>query len=60
MIFFLTDMIGKTYIVLEISNKCRRLSVNAIIYYNSTNLAKLHGKYQVKGTKKANHLVLDI
>lgn len=47
------QLIGKTDIALEISNECGRLIANAIIYYNSAILSKLHEKYQAEGNQKA-------
>ncbi|OJW72785.1 MAG: hypothetical protein BGO68_00605 [Candidatus Amoebophilus sp. 36-38] len=47
------QLIGKTDIALEISNECGRLIANAIIYYNSAILSKLHEKFQAEGNQKA-------
>ena len=46
------QLIGKTDISLEISNQCGRLIANAIIYYNSAILSKLHEKYEKQADQK--------
>ena len=47
----------KTDIALEIRNQCGRLIANAIIYYNSAILSKLHDRYEETSNKKALDLL---
>lgn len=54
------QLIGKTDIALEISNQCGRLIANAIIYYNSAILSKLHEKYAAQAHQKALNLLRKI
>jgi len=54
------QLIGKTDIALEISNQCGRLIANAVIYYNSAILSKLHDKYEAEGNKQALDLLRKI
>jgi TnpA family transposase len=54
------QLTGKTDIALEISNQCGRLIANAIIYYNSAILSKLHDRYEGMGNKKVLELLKKI
>ena len=54
------QLTGKTDIALEISNQCGRLVANAIIYYNSAILSKIHDKYEAEGNIKALNLLRKI
>src|SRR5271157_4948157 len=54
------ELTGRTDIEIEISNKCARLIVNAIIYYNSAILSRLLTKYEASGNAKALALIKKI